>query len=93
MTDKIESYETLFKQAEELWDKIATRASHEFKLMATEAGYEILMEIANGKTVVWDDEIKRLAKALKHQGDVVSALDELVLSERDRRNAKVGRKQ
>lgn len=72
----------LFKHAEELWSLIMTKANHILAEIVHDASHDILNEIANEKQVQWPHDIKALAKALRHQGDVAGLLDELRIREK-----------
>jgi len=78
----VPSLEALYKEAEDLWSNISTRAEHILMELIQEADHEILMDIAEGKNIQWDADLKLLAKALQLQGKAVSILDQLVLDAR-----------
>lgn len=76
MSDK-PTLQELFEDAEALWQKFSDLAQGELSGLVEGAGHEILMDIAKGHNVKWDDELKSIAKLLYHQGEVLGSLDEL----------------
>ncbi len=71
-----ETFQEIFTDAEALWSKISALADRELLELIEGAGHEILIDIAQGKELRWDD-IKPIADLLYHQGEVVGALDVL----------------
>ncbi len=77
MAENIPSSEELFQQAEHLWSLIQVRANHLLGTIVADCSHDIVIDIADNKRVQWPDDLKYLATALKSQGDVMGALDEL----------------
>lgn len=71
-----EELQEIFLAAEALWSKISALADRELIELVEGAGHEILLDIAQGKQLRWDD-IRPIAELLYHQGEVVGTLDVL----------------
>jgi len=71
-----EEFQVIFEDAEALWSKISALADRELLELVEGAGHEILLDIAQGKQLRWDD-IRPIAELLYHQGEVVGTLDVL----------------
>lgn len=71
-----EEFQAIFDDAESLWSRISALADRELIELVEGAGHEILLDIAQGKQLRWDD-IRPIAELLYHQGEVVGALDVL----------------
>ena len=82
MANEKPTFQELFKESEALWQKFSNLEQHELTGLIEGAGHELLMDIAKGRDISWDEELKNVAKLLYNQGEVVAMLDVLRQNER-----------